>query len=268
MDDHRYQSQQPPPFAAPTLCCPTYFADTGNEDKSQHDTDPEKSYFAAVEDGVYMGVYSSLASLLKNNPNALYIKAATWAGILGLWAVNCMDYHHHEVPRMPPLVEPATLKYVRVAEELVRSIAESEAQVAPSRARIHTMIPEAITRPITLTPHTSDEELDEHLLPVVISDDEAYAPPVRDEKITPTCMVSVDGKIKRIVSVDGNVVFKRIAKPFPLMYGVSGHNHIFTDRARALEALEKCHGGELFFSDQEEEVIAFIEEEAGRMKSI
>ncbi|KAJ6586512.1 hypothetical protein DFH09DRAFT_1075434 [Mycena vulgaris] len=51
-----------------------------------------------------------------------------------------------------------------------------------------------------------------------------------------------------------------------LMYAVSGHNHLFRDRHRALATFQRSPGADLVFSHDEDEVFDFLAEEAWKMK--
>ncbi|KAJ6522108.1 hypothetical protein DFH09DRAFT_1097359 [Mycena vulgaris] len=54
----------------------------------------------------------------------------------------------------------------------------------------------------------------------------------------------------------------------PLVYGVSGHSHLFQDRARAIAIFMESPGSDLFFTYDEAAVWAFIDKEAARMASL
>ncbi|KAJ6587574.1 hypothetical protein DFH09DRAFT_1074796 [Mycena vulgaris] len=327
MDHDHYLQRQQVPLAAPLLCAPVYMPDPGDEDKQKHSASPNGWFYGLVS-GNLVGVVSSsetLQRILRDNPNAHYIKVNTWPRLLELWYLECREYHNHEDegPQTPmlaaqPQVWRWTPEYEARRDERKMLLAElrylgSEADAAHALRAAAPPAPELSVK----APHGTglielaykaerlllgDDEAEyklaewertrrsgemrgrlaelarqdladgpaPHPEPVVISDDD-------DDDGEAQGMTTIDGGVS-IHDADAGAIAALEAQMenaaitdgeggvTELMYGVSGHNRIFHDRARAMAAFKKTPGADLLFTYEDAVVAAFIEDEAAQKK--
>ncbi|KAJ7182985.1 hypothetical protein C8R43DRAFT_1116598 [Mycena crocata] len=249
----------------------------------------------------------SLERMLKIYPDATYFERPTYLQIMAHWDRECNDYHYHgdaspmssapsspstlvptPIPSPPPsptpmrakrgppasetptranLRHPPVLRYTK-AEHIAKRRQEPPSPAPraggsrtalPSPVKIAPSSPMKPTTPLRYHSVTEEELADLFERTGIEGLRRAYQPPhIRAPH-------SADWReYEHYENRDG----PRNGDGTPeLMYGVSGHNRIFRDQDRAIEALKCTPGGEMvFFGEDNSELRRFIEEEARRMK--
>ncbi|KAJ6569173.1 hypothetical protein B0H19DRAFT_1065942 [Mycena capillaripes] len=223
------------------FCLPIYKPDPGHEDKDAHSASKRGTFYGVVSE-TWGGVLTSKHSFelkLQDHPGARTFESSTWAGITDLWLKDCEHNHGHaererakaaKSRRTPSPTKAASGSKVGRAPSPTKATTSGKVgRVAPSPTKL-------LVNPFAAHHHHCQASDGEARVTYIASMFEAM-------------MGAKD-------AADGACLF----------YGVSGHTRIFQDRKHAWAVFKDTPGAEFFFSDTEDEVWVFVEEEAACMR--
>ncbi|KAJ7240999.1 hypothetical protein B0H12DRAFT_1237123 [Mycena haematopus] len=221
---------KPAPDKVLNFCLPVFAPDAGHENKLTHDASAHARYYAVVSEE-WSGVVTSQTTLhekLKRCPKARTFSAASWRVLMDLWNDDCERNHHHN-PSQTVAREMSPMASASTAQ------AYTQGPRGPSPTKGWRVAPPHITStpgssrafPTSNNPMANTDEIAARF--------EAWAQR-QDTERTPA-----------------------------LFYGVSGHNRVFGDWGRAMAVFRKSPGADLIFAYNEDQVQAFVREEAERM---
>ncbi|KAJ6564787.1 hypothetical protein B0H19DRAFT_1068299 [Mycena capillaripes] len=228
------------------FCLPVYEPDPGHEDKDAHSASKRGTFYGVVSE-TWGGVLTSKHSFelkLQAYPGARTFESSTWAGITDLWLKDCEHNHRHaererakaaKSRRTPSPTKAASKSKVGRAPSPTKATTGGKVgRVAPSPTKLPVNPFAAHHRPCQVEVGAADGE----------------------------------ARVAHVASMFETLMgAKDTAAAAGLFYGVSGHTRIFQDRKRAWAVFKDTPGAEFFFSDVEDEVWVFVEEEAARMRA-
>ncbi|KAJ7205123.1 hypothetical protein B0H12DRAFT_1080374 [Mycena haematopus] len=210
-----------------------YQPDHGDEDKVAHSRSSHGKFYGVVAaDSTWGRVLTSKESqdrALLKYPDARTFTSSTWAGVLSLWTADCEKNHHHsKLPESSPASSSASLP--KVAKPVATRQPASPPTESDHKSTTRFTKPAANDRPLTeARPKLSAPQTTEEVAAMFEARFEAQDQPL-------------------------------------LLYGVSGLNRIFQNRARALAALKERPEADLIFAHDEGTVMEFILTESARMR--